>query len=133
MKEQQTLGAAIAAVIRSEAAAQKMNTPADLARESGVPYPTLYRYWNDDREFPVSIVEQIAPALGKSVLWIVAEAERRRGHHTALIDHIKALGGDERDVTDSLRAVAGDQGEPESTVDPPGEARPKRRRGRRAQ
>lgn len=126
------LDAAIAAVIRSEAGAQKMNT-ADLARESGVPYPTLYRYWNDDRGFPIDVVEKVARALDKSVLWVVAEAERRRGHHTALIDHIRSLGGSEQDVIDSLRIVTGDQDVAGGTVDPPEEARGKRRRGRRAQ
>lgn len=98
------LGAAITAVIRGEAASQKM-TPADLARAAKVPYPTLWRYLNDERAIPLAVVEKVADAIGKPVSWITERAERRIADE-ALAAHIYERTGDEQAVADAMEQVA---------------------------
>lgn len=99
---EQGLSEAIAAVIRGEAAAQKLGVPA-LAKAAGVPYPTLARYLADERAITIAAVEKIAPALGRSVAWIVERAEARRGD--ALAEYVRSLGGDDQTVSEASRAV----------------------------
>lgn len=122
-----TFAAAITAVIRGEAASQKMN-PADLARAAKVPYPTLWRYLGDGRPITLAVVEKVAKALGKPVSWIMQSAEQRMAD-AKLAAHVLGRTDESQAVTDAADRVArsgtGDHDESPNTMRKPG----KRRRG----
>ncbi len=126
--------------IRAEAAAKRVTIKA-LAKAADVSYVAMRRYLayaDTDRPMNLSQLYRVADALGVTVEYLAGEGARRAKQAlddagAALAEHIRSLGGSEQDVTESLRIVTGDQDVAGSTVDPPGEARGKRRRGRRAQ
>jgi len=74
MKEQYVQ--ALASAVRAEAAARDVSR-AELARMISVEKGVMYRYMRGEREFPLSILYEVAEALGTTVDDIAREAYRR--------------------------------------------------------
>ena len=68
--------AAMAVQIKAELAAKGWTQPA-LAKASGIPTSTLYRYLNGERDIPLPAFVTIADAMGISYLELAARAQRR--------------------------------------------------------
>lgn len=74
MKEQYVQ--ALASAVRAEAAAKEVSR-AELARMINVEKGVIYRYMRGEREFPLSILYEVAEALGTTVDDLASEAYRR--------------------------------------------------------
>lgn len=126
--------AAVMDEIRAEAGRKRVSIK-ELSRRIGIDYGTLRNYLAGRRVMDMAVMYRIADALGVSggALLAAAEVHATHGPDGALAAHIRAMGGDQQDVTEALRTVTGDQGAPGGTVSEPEDTRGKRGRGRRAQ
>jgi transcriptional regulator with XRE-family HTH domain len=70
--------AAVSAVLRAEAAAQKMAWPT-LAERSGVPNSSLSSYLNDTRAMPLARLDAVATALGLTLEDVMRRVRERIG------------------------------------------------------
>ena len=67
---------AVTAVLRAEAAAQKLTWPA-LAELAGVPKSTMSNYLNDVSGMKLATLDAISRALGLDILEVLARARQR--------------------------------------------------------
>jgi transcriptional regulator with XRE-family HTH domain len=67
---------ALAAAVRAETAARRISI-AELSRRVSVEKGVMYRYMRGDREFPLSVLFDVADALGTTVDGVARDAYRR--------------------------------------------------------
>lgn len=70
------MNAAVTAVLRAEAAAQKLSWPR-LAAAAGLPSSTVSTYFNDDSPIPLARLDALATALGLDLPEVVRRAYER--------------------------------------------------------